>query len=428
MDLRVSERAAHLVGSEILRIAAEVRAMVAAGADVCNLTVGDFDSSQFPIPAALLQGITEALRAGETNYPPSDGMPALRSAVVEMFRRRLGLEYTVESVLVTGGSRPGLYGAYGAVVDPGDFVVYPVPSWNNNHYVHLASARGRPVLCGPETGFLPTRESLEEPLRGARLLVINSPLNPTGTAFDAESLAGICDLVLEENARRGPGERPLYLLYDQVYWMLTFGGVKHVNPVSLRPAMADFTIFVDGTSKAFASTGVRVGWVVAPADVTRRMASLLGHVGAWAPRAEQVAVARFLGNDAAMDEYLDGFRAALNERLQLLYGGITALRDRGLPVDAIAPEGAIYLSVRFALSGYRTPAGQTLDTDVDIRRFLLESAGAAVIPFQSFGFQDDSGWFRLSVGAASPEAIQAVLVRLEQSLSQLQPAEVLQPG
>jgi aspartate aminotransferase len=266
MDLRVSERAAHLVGSEILRIAAEVRAMVAAGADVCNLTVGDFDSSQFPIPAALLQGITEALRAGETNYPPSDGMPALRSAVVEMFRRRLGLEYPLESVLVTGGSRPGLYGAYGAVVDPGDFVVYPLPSWNNNHYVHLAGAQGRPVVCGPETGFLPTRESLEEPLRGARLLVINSPLNPTGTAFDAESLAGICDLVLEENARRGPGERPLYLLYDQVYWMLTFGGVKHVNPVSLRPAMADFTIFVDGTSKAFASTGLRVGWVVAPAD------------------------------------------------------------------------------------------------------------------------------------------------------------------
>jgi len=428
MDLRVSERAAHLVGSEILRIAAEVRAMVAAGADVCNLTVGDFDSSQFPIPAALLQGITEALRAGETNYPPSDGMPALRGAVVEMFRRRLGLEYPVESVLVTGGSRPGLYGTYGAVVDPGDIVVYPVPSWNNNHYVHLASARGRPVVCGPESGFLPTRDALEDAVRGARLLVINSPLNPTGTAFDADALGGICDLVLEENARRGPDERPLYLLYDQVYWMLTFGGVRHVNPVSLRPAMADYTIFVDGTSKAFASTGLRVGWVVAPADVTRRMASLLGHVGAWAPRAEQVAVARFLADDAAMDEYLDGFRAALNERLQLLYAGIVALRDRGLPVDAIAPAGAIYLSVRFALSGLRTPAGHTLDTDFDIRRFLLESAGAAVIPFQSFGFHDDTGWFRLSVGAASVEAIRGVLVRLGEAIGQLQPAEVLQPG
>jgi aspartate aminotransferase len=418
-DPRVSEMAGNLIGSEILRIAAEVRAMVAAGADVCNLTVGDFDPAQFPIPRSLAAGIAEALRAGETNYPPSDGMLALRQSVVDLYRRRFGLEYPLESVLVTGGSRPGIYSAYRAVVDPGDTVVYPVPSWNNNHYVHLTGAVGRQVPCDASTFFLPVRARMEDAVRGARLLVLNSPLNPTGTAFEADALAGICDLVLEENARRGPGARPLYLLYDQVYWMLTFGGAHHVNPVSLRPAMAEYTIFVDGASKAFASTGLRVGWTVAPADVSRRMASIVGHVGAWAPRAEQVAVARFLADDAAMAEYLDAMNAAVHGRLQTLYDGFQAMRARGLPVDAIAPAGAIYLSARLPLCGRRTPAGGTLQTDSDIRQYLLESAGAAVVPFQSFGFEEDTGWFRLSVGAASPEAIDAVLVRIEQALTAL---------
>jgi aspartate aminotransferase len=418
-DPRVSEMAANLIGSEILRIAGEVRAMIAGGAEVCNLTVGDFDSAQFPIPRALAAGIADALRAGETNYPPSDGMPALRQAVGDLYRRRFGLDYPLESILVTGGSRPGIYSVYRAVVDPGDVVVYPVPSWNNNHYVHLTGAVGRPVPCDADTFFLPVRAQLEEAVRGARLLVLNSPLNPTGTAFEEDALAGICDLVLEENARRGPGERPLYLLYDQVYWMLTFGGAHHVNPVTLRPAMADYTLFVDGVSKAFAATGVRVGWTVAPADVTKRMASIVGHVGAWAPRAEQVAVARFLADDAAMAEYLTEMNAAVHGRLQALYDGFQAMKARGLPVDAIAPAGAIYLSARLALAGRRTPSGATLHTDDDIRQYLLESAGAAVVPFQSFGFADDTGWFRLSVGAASPETIVAVLVRIEEALAAL---------
>src|SRR4051812_6564486 len=146
-DPRVSAMADGLIGSEILRIAADVRAMLAQGADVCNLTVGDFAPAEFPAPEELVDGIVDALRAGETNYPPSDGVPQLRKAVSDFYREWLGLEYGVDSVLVTGGSRPGLYSAYLTVVDPGDTVVYPVPSWNNNHYVHLSGAHGIPVFC-----------------------------------------------------------------------------------------------------------------------------------------------------------------------------------------------------------------------------------------------------------------------------------------
>jgi aspartate aminotransferase len=322
-------------------------------------------------------------------------------------------------VLVTSGSRPGLYATYMTVVDPGDTVVYPVPSWNNNHYVHLSGARGVPVFCHVDAAFLPTRGMLEEAVRGARLLVLNSPLNPSGTAFTAQQLGEICDLVLEENARRGPGERPLYLLYDQVYWMLTFGQTTHVNPVSLRPEMADYTVFVDGISKSFASTGVRVGWIVGPADLMARMASLVGHVGAWAPRAEQLAVAALLGDRPAIEAYHQEMKAGVFDRLEGIYEGLLALGGRGFPVQAVMPMGAIYLSARFELHGAATPQGKTLATNDDIRHYLLEAAGMAVVPFQAFGLPDETGWFRLSVGAVSRAEIAPVLRRLEEALAAL---------
>jgi aspartate aminotransferase len=421
-DPRVSAMADGLIGSEILRIAADVRAMVAQGAAVCNLTVGDFAPSEFRPPELLVEETVRALRAGETNYPPSDGVLPLRQAIAAFYEHWLGLRYPLESILVTGGSRPGLYVAYRALVDPGETVVYPVPSWNNDHYVHLVGARGVPVVCDADDAFLPTRAQLEPLVRGARMLSLNSLLNPSGTAFSADALAEICDLVLEENARRGPGERPLFLLYDQVYWMLTFAGTRHVDPVSLRPEMAEYTVYIDGISKSFAATGMRVGWIVGPADVVRRMGSILGHVGAWAPRPEQVAVAKLLGDTAAIEEYHRTMLGEVYARLEALHAGLTALRERGYAVEVVRPMGAIYLSVRFPLHGAVTPSGAALRTNDDIRQYLLQSAGVALVPFQAFGLAEETGWFRLSVGAISKEEIPATLERLERALSAVAPA------
>lgn len=418
---RLSAMAEGLRGSMILQIAAEVRALLAAGRDVCNLTVGDFSPSEFRVPRALEEGVADALRSGETNYPPSNGMPALREGVRDFYERWLRLSYPTESILVTGGARPVIYGIYRALVDPGDRVVFPVPSWNNDHYCHLVGAEAVPVPCGAGTAFLPTRELLAAPIRDARLLVLNSPSNPTGTAFTAEQLAAICDLVLEENARRAASERPLFVMYDQVYWMLTFGGTRHVNPVGLRPALAPYTVYVDGISKGFAATGLRVGWAVGPRDIVARMADILTHVGAWAPRPEQVATARLLAPDADAEivSYREQLVAGLRARLDALYAMTCALREAGHPVDAVPPMGAIYLSARFALAGRRTPDGATLATNEDIRRYLLQAAGMAVVPFQAFGDPADSGWFRLSAGAVSPAQIDALGPRLRTALDAL---------
>ncbi len=417
---RVSTMARGLVGSEILRIAGEIRAMTAAGKRICDLTVGDFSPKQFRIPDVLRTAIGDALSAGETNYPPSNGIPELRKSVTRFYAHGLGLEYPVDSVLIAGGARPIIYAIYRALCDPGDRVVYPVPSWNNNHYVHMVGATDVPVRCRPEDRFQPRPEDLVPHLRGARLLALNTPLNPTGTAIDEGALGALCDAVLAENAaREKTGERPLFLMYDHVYWMLCFGGVKHVTPVGVRPEMARYTIFVDGISKAFAATGVRVGWAVGPVDVIERMSATLGHVGAWAPRAEQVATARLLDDTSAVKVWMEQFLPAVQARLDVAHAGLQEMRGRGLPVDSIPPMGAIYLTARIQPFGKRTPAGAVLKTNEDVRKYLLEAAGVAIVPFQAFGDPADDGWFRLSVGAVGPEDIRAAMPRLSGALEAL---------
>ena len=401
-----------LVGSEILRIASEIRAAVSAGQKIANFTVGDFASREFPIPDRLRDGTLKALAAGETNYPPSDGVLRLREAVREFWRDRLQIEVPLECIVIAGGSRPVIYAAYRALVEPGDLVVYPVPSWNNNHYCHLVGANGVAVETDPEHGFLPTAETLRPHLRDARLIALNTPLNPAGTVLSPDEVRRICEAVVEENRRRNRhSDKPLYLLYDQVYWMLTFGDARHELPVRAVPQVAPYTVFVDGISKSFAATGVRVGWCIGPRAVIAASKDILGHVGAWAPRAEQVATAELLRDAPAMDAYLREHKGRLQARLDLLHAGFTRMAKAGLPVRDIPPQGAIYLSVQFDLIGRRG-----LRTNDQVRKYLLDEAGFAVVPFQAFGLQGENGWFRLSVGAVSIRDIEESLPRVEAAL------------
>jgi aspartate aminotransferase len=405
-----------LVGSEILKIAASINRMVAAGEQICNLTVGDFDTAQFPIPARLLEHIQQAYLDGETNYPPADGVPELRNALCEYVAREWGARYPVESVLIASGARPILYGAYRCVVNPGDKVVYPVPSWNNNHYVWMTGARGVPVPTRPEDGFMPTLEQLTPHLADARVICLNSPLNPAGTVIAENELRGIAEAIVEENERRTrAGERHLFLIHDQVYAALVFDSNRHRMPVELVPESAPWVITLDGISKCFASTGLRVGWVFAAPELTRRMKGLIGHIGAWAPRPVQIALARFLSEPEAVREFQDGMNQRVQMRLNALYNGFEQLREQGYPIECVRPQGAIYLSLRLDLIG-KTIGGVRIDSNEQIRRLLLERAGMAVVPFQAFGLDEETGWFRISVGAVSMDEIEQCLPRVRQLL------------
>ncbi|WP_460571050.1 pyridoxal phosphate-dependent aminotransferase [Flaviaesturariibacter terrae] len=414
--MKLSHLSETLIGSEIVKLGGEIRERIRQGETIYNFTVGDFDPQIFPIPQELEDGIVDAYRQHFTNYPLGEGNLDLRESIAEFSERFQGLRYGLDEILVASGGRPLIYALYRAICDKGDKVIYAVPSWNNNHYTHFVGGEHVIVEATPENNFMPTANDLRPQLQGAALLSLCSPQNPTGTTFRKEELEAICALVVEENERRGPKEKKLYVLFDQMYWQLTYGDIRHYDPVSLNPAMRPYTIFVDAVSKAFAGTGVRVGWSLGPAHILNKMKAILSHVGAWAPMAEQKAVAKYLRQHDAVERFLAHFKRELEERLRRIYDGIMLLRSEGLPVDAVAPEAAIYLTLKIDATGRTAADGAQLQNQSDVTSYILKEAKLAVVPFYAFGAPRNTPWYRLSVGTCRKEEIDEMIGKLRIAL------------
>jgi aspartate aminotransferase len=407
---------AGIKGSAILEIAGEVTALKAAGKTISNFTIGDFNSAIFPIPKVLRDGIKDALDAGQTQYPAAVGVPELREAIRISTKRDLGLDYPDGCVQVGSGARPPIYAAYATLLAPGDTLLYSVPCWNVSYYGYLNGAVGVPMATKPENGFLPTLEEIAPHIQTARMLCLNSPLNPAGTVISKTQLTEICEAVIAENDRRtANNERPLILMYDMVYWRLTFGGAVHYTPVGLVPEMAKYTILVDAVSKCFAGTGLRVGWSISPPWIRDQLKPLIGHMGAWAARAEQIATAEFLLNPPAIETYMEDHGGRLESSLVQLRDGLWSMRDKGLPVDALDAHSTIYLTAHFDLIGKHPK----VNSSEDLRALLLHEAGVAIVPFSAFGYPGETGWIRFSVGAVNSSDIADALIRIEALLTRL---------
>ena len=419
-SLALSDLAENIIGSEIIKIAGDVNAKIKQGEKIYNLTIGDFNPQFFPIPAELKKLIIRAYEENQTNYPAADGMPELRTAVSNLLKQRGELNYSPDEIAIAGGARPVIYAAFLALVNEADTVVFPVPSWNNNHYAYLTGAKQVVIETTAATKFMPTAADLKPHITSARLIALCSPLNPTGTTFKKNDLEEICNLIVEENKRRAlSGEKYVYLMYDQIYWALTHGETKHYNPVTLNPEMKNYTIFVDGISKSLAATGVRVGWAMGPKPIIDKMKSILTHVGAWAPKAEQIASATYLSDLKDYDTFLENIKDKANSRLVAFYKGFNELKAEGFKVDAIAPEAAIYLTVQFALHNKSTADGHILKTTADITKYILDEAKVALVPFYAFGASADSSWYRLSVGTCKLEDVSIIINNLRDALGKL---------
>lgn len=418
--MKLSYLSETLIGSEIVKLGNEIKEKIRQGERIYNFTIGDFDPSIFPVPQELEEAIVDAYRKHFTNYPIAEGNPDLREAIQSFIKDTEGLSYGMNEILVASGGRPLIYALFRAICDAGDKVIYAVPSWNNNHYTHFVNGEHVVVEAGADTNFMPSAASIRPHIKGATMLALCSPQNPTGTTFRKEELEAICDLVIEENNTRSENEKKLYVMFDQMYWHLTYGNIKHYDPVSLRPEMHHYTIYIDAISKVFAATGVRVGWALGPATVISKMKAMLTHIGAWAPMAEQKAVAQFLGKREAIKNYLTNFKSEVEERLQRIYEGFIKMKSDGFPVDAITPEAAIYLTVKIDLAGKSNPDGTTLTSQSDVTAYLLNQASLALVPFSAFGADKNSPWYRLSVGTCKKEEIDEVFGKLREALSVLQ--------
>jgi aspartate aminotransferase len=180
---KLSNLAETLIGSEIVKLGGIIKDKISKGDHIYNYTIGDFDSKEFPIPKKLEDAILESYQNGATTYPAADGELDLRLAVSNFISNNEGIDYSAQEILIAAGGRPLIYAIYRAIVDKGDKVIYPVPSWNNNHYVHFTEGEHVMIEASRENNFMPTADQIRPHVKGASLIAVCSPLNPTGTTF-----------------------------------------------------------------------------------------------------------------------------------------------------------------------------------------------------------------------------------------------------
>ena len=409
----LSDTAGRMQRSRILAIAEDVRRLRDGGRELAPLTIGDFSPSEFGVPEHLLEMIHEAVDSRETNYPPAAGIPELRASLAEWMRTRYGVDVGSAGIVVGSGARPPLYASFRLFLEAGDGLAHGVPAWNNHHYAHLNHAVDIPLVTTAASRFLPTAEQVEQEVENMRVLILNSPLNPSGTCFTADELGSICDVIIQENEqRRDAGCKPVMLVFDQVYSTMTASGVEHVHPVQVRPEVGQYTVTLDAISKSLTATGLRLGWMAISPALADPAIALIGHMGAWPARPIQQAAARLYARPELLDAYFTELDDKIIARMNALRTGLDSLRDSGHPIEYVEPEGGIYLSTHFDLFDKLN-----VTSNEQIREWLLDEAGVAVVPFQAFGLEEDSGWFRISVGAVGPQEIDAAMVRLTGALT-----------
>jgi len=401
----------NIVGSEIIKISQQIKE-IAKTKSVSNLTIGDFNSTLWPIPSTLRKHIQDAYEWDLTNYPNSQGELELRESVSKHIKHQFNVDYSPEEILIGGGVRPLIYTVYKATVNPGDGVIYPTPSWNNNHYCFLHKAEKQEIECLPENSFFPTVEDVKNKLRdNTSLVCICSPQNPTGRVINPEILKGICQVIVDENniRKNQAYTRPLYLFFDQIYSDITKEGL-FIHPLTLCPEIRDYLICADGISKSLNATGVRVGWLFGPKDIIGKMTEVLSHIGAWAPKPEQRALDVYIRED--YEDYISHINYVTKEYEYIsdkICGKLEELKKKGFNVDYQKPDGGIYVSV------YLDYVHSFSSTEEYIS-FLINTCGLGIVPFEYFGSKSNKGWFRISIGNVSDLNLDSILKTIEKSV------------
>lgn len=349
-----------------------------AGHDIADLTIGEPD---FPLPPHVTQAISDAASRGATRYTSTSGTIELREAIQAKFRRENGISYEVAEVVVGSGAKQLIHAAMGATVQAGDEVIVPTPYWvSYPDLVRLHGATPVFVACTVERGFKLVPEKLEAAISPrTRWLVINSPNNPSGAVYDAEELRALGD-VLRRHER-------VWILTDEIYEHFCYDGTRTSSLAAAAPHLRDRILTVNGVSKTYGMTGLRIGYAGGPRDLMKAIEALLMQSTSCPNSIGQAAaVAALNGPQDCVREAV----AAFSDKRDLLVSSLSAVEG----VELTVPSGAfyVYLGVRQLLGG-RAPGGGVLETDADFALFLLEHAGVATVAGAGYGL---SPYLRLS--------------------------------
>ena len=369
--------------SPTLAMTQKSRELKAAGRDVIGLAAGEPD---FDTPDNIKEAAIAAIRRGETKYTNIEGIPELRAAIAKKLKRENNIDYTPAQTFVSPGGKAIIFNAMMATLNPGDEVIVPAPYWVSYPDIVLL-AGGTPVVVETslEDGFRLTPEALERAITPkTKWIIFNQPSNPTGACYTREQLKALTDVLM-----RHP---QVWILTDDMYEHLVFGGFRFYTVVEVEPGLYERTLTMNGVSKAYAMTGWRIGYCAGPVPLIAAMSKLQSQSATNATSISQWASVEALNGP---QDFIPKFQKVFEERRDL----VVSMLNQSSCIECPVPEGAFYVypSIR-KMIGLKTPNGTTIRTDEDFANSLLESEGVAVVHGAAFGL---SPFFRISYATSN---------------------------
>jgi aspartate aminotransferase len=390
----LAESLGRIQPSPTIAITSKARELKAAGRDVIGLAAGEPD---FDTPDNIKAAAIKAINDGQTKYTAVEGIPELRAAIAAKFKRENNLDYKPSQTFVAPGGKTIIYNALLATLNPGDEVIVPAPYWVSYPDIALLGGATPVVIeCSLESGFRLTAEALEKAITPkTKWLIFNQPSNPTGACYTREQLKALTDVLMKHPQ--------VWVLTDDMYEHLVYGGFKFTTILEVEPGLYDRTLTMNGVSKAYAMTGWRIGYCAGPEDLIKAMAKLQSQSATNASSISQWAAVEALNGT---QDFIPGFQKLFEGRRDL----VVSMLNQTNGIECPKPEGAFYVYPSIAgLIGKKTPGGKVIATDADFAGELLEATGVAVVHGAAFGM---SPFFRISY-ATSNTALEEACKRIQ---------------
>jgi len=394
--MKISERVKVISPSATLAVTNKAKALKAQGVDVVGFGAGEPD---FDTPVEIKEAAKHAIDEGFTKYTPSAGIPELRKAVCEKFKKDNGLDYLPEQILVSCGAKHSIYNAVQAMVDPGDEVIFQAPYWvSYPEFVKAAGGKCVIINAGVGQEYKMTADQVHDAItKKTTLCILNSPSNPTGAVYTAGELSAIMDVLVDHGVS---------VISDEIYEKLLYDGLTHACVPALAPEYKEAVVLVNGVSKTYAMTGWRIGYLAGPKDLVAAMSRLQDHSTSNPTSISQkAALAALQGDQLAAAKMVKAF----DERRQWIVKALNAIPGVKCPM----PKGAFYVFPDVSgVYGKPLKGGKAVKGSMELADYLLEVARAAVVPGVAFG---DDRCVRLSY-ALSLEAIKKGVERIGEAL------------